>query len=401
MTHRPAITPLAATARACPALVLALALAAAPAWAKRKAEAPVLPTDDRGRYEFLCARVAASWDTTRGGFVSKDGVPSESAVALALLLGRDDAHREWRDRALETIDWTRGLLDTLGGGYYTRRAENGAAPETFSMRTDVNARRLVNLLVAWRTTGDERYLRDAKRVAGFVDRVLIDGRGGFVAAPVGDRNLEPAANGAAIHAWLTWAASSGDTRNRDFVNRSIERVWESCFDPKGVLLRRGDFGEVVMAPQLLDQVEMGRALVLSSALCGRPQDLKRAIGLGMIVIEKFTDPKEGGFMTQAMPKKDGSIRRAPVRARENARAALFFAELAAATGSDVYRVAARSAWEAAAKDQDEWGLDAADWALAFRAVLTPERPVSPVWQAAAEPPTGPAIIFRTHRSSKR
>lgn len=384
-----------------------LALAPPPAVAREKAPdigptAPAGPVDDRGRFELLTAQVAACWDSARGAFVSKDDLPSESAVELGLLLGRKAAHREWRGRALASIDWTRSLMDTLSGGFVTSRERGGADLDAFTMRTDVNARRLANLIAAWQAGGDERHLRDARRVANYVDRVLVDGRGGFVTVPVGDRTLEPASNGVAIHAWLRWAAATHDPRVRDFALRSIERVWESCFDPLGVLLRRGTFGEVMVAPQLIDQVEMGRALVLASQLCNRPQDLKRAEGLGRVVIEKFPDAKRGGFMTQAMPKKDGTIRRADRRADENARAALFLAELAAATGDDAFRDAARGAWDAFAEDQEKMKLDAADWALAFHAAFAPETPASPSWQsAAAEPPPGPAVLYRTERRKKR
>jgi uncharacterized protein YyaL (SSP411 family) len=376
-----------------------LALTPAPAAPSRHEEpsapAAQAPRDDRAQFEHLAARVTASWDSARGGFVSKDGEPSESAVELGLLLGHEREGGEWKRRALATIDWTRGLMDTLSGGFASRRPRGGEDLDAFTMRTDVNARRLANLVAAWRTTGDERYRRDAGGVAGFVDRQLIDGRGGFVAAPVGDRTLDPAANGLAIHAWLTWAAANGDPATRDFALRSIERVWQTCFDPRGVLLRRGDFGEVLMPPQLVDQVEMGRALLLSATLCGRPQDLKRAGMLARVMVEKFVDPKRGAFMTQAWPKKDGSIRRAPCRAAENARAALFLAELAAATGIDAARDAARRAWAAFAEDQDEKGFDGADWALAFRSLYAPTNPPHPTWQAAAEASApGPNILYR-------
>jgi hypothetical protein len=53
--------------------------------------------------------------------------------------------------------------------------------------------------------------------------VLIDGRGGFVAAQVGDGTWCPRPAGVAIHAWLTWAAANrpGGAQLRD---QSIERV---------------------------------------------------------------------------------------------------------------------------------------------------------------------------------
>jgi len=357
------------------------------------------PVDERARLRDLCDLVAASYDTARGGFVSKAGVPSESAVELGLLLGRDAAGADWQRRSLATIEWTRSLMDTMSGGFVTRRPKSAAEGAAFETRTDVNGRRLALLLAAWRATGDERYRKDAARVAGFMDRVLLDGRGGFVSAQVGDRELEPAANGVAIHAWLTWAAANANPVTRDFALRSIERVWETCFDPLGVLLRRGSLGEVLTWPRLPDQVEMGRALLLSWRLCGRQKDLERSRGLGRVMIEKFEDRTNGGFMTQARPKKDGTIHRAGREASENARAVLFLAELAVATGERDFHDAARRAVasfedsQAKTKAKAKDALTAADWALARRALLEPDVPEAPSWRAAAsEQPATPRVI---------
>ncbi|HKQ56332.1 MAG TPA: hypothetical protein VJY35_00575, partial [Candidatus Eisenbacteria bacterium] len=296
------------------------ALAAEPAVAAstRPAKPSPAPAEDRALYERLCDQVAASYDTARGGFVDKSGLPNQSAVDLSLRLGRDRAHAEWKERALATLTWTRALQDTMSGGFVARRPKSPADGGAFDTRTDINARRLEALVSAWQVTGDPDWKRDAEKVSRFMDRILLDGRGGFVAAQVGDRTLEPAANGVAIHAWLAWGASSGARAVRDFSLRSIERVWETCFDPTGVLLRRGDLGEVVVWPQLSDQVEMGRALVLAWHLCGRPKDLERARHLGQLLVEKFEDQEKGDFMTQARPRKDGTIRRADREADENA-----------------------------------------------------------------------------------
>jgi len=376
-----------------------LALAAEPAVAAKAPHATVPPADDRARFERMCGQVAASYDSARGGFVNKDGAPSESAVELALMLGRDRAEGAWKRRALATIDWTGALMDTTGGGFVTRARRDRGDTDAFDVRTDVNARRLANLVAAWRVSGQASYRRDAQRVAGFTERVLLDGRGGFVTAQVGDRTLEPASNGIAIHAWLMWGAATGDPRTRDFALRSIDRVWESCFDPLEVLLRRGTFGEVLVFPQLVDQVEMGRGLLLAYRWCGRKRDLEHARGLAQVLLEKFEDRTRGGFVTQARPKKDGTIHRAARIAEENARAARFLAELAAVTGEPALREAARRTWTAFEKEPDAAGSAAADWALAMGAVLAPEAPPPPVWRpAASATPVAPQVIrFRTGR----
>lgn len=381
-----------------------LALAAEPAVSAPLPPASARVADERARLDRLCDQVVAAFDSARGGFVDRSGAPSESAVELALALGHEGAGAGWRRRALTTVDWTGSLMDTVSGGFVTRTSRSTAEGAAFDMRTDVNSRRLSILIASWKETGDERYLREAGRVAGFMDRVLIDGRGGFVSAPVGDRDLEPAANGVAIRAWLAWAAADGDPRKRDFALRSIERVWETSFDKLGVLLRKNNVGEVMMWPQLADQVEMGRALVYAWRLCHRERDLERARGIGQVLIAKFEDPEHRGFMTQARPKKDGTIRNAPCDPEENAKAALFMAELSAATGDAGFHEAGRRALAAFEKQlaKQKSGFLAADWALAQRALLAPEVPEPPAWRAAAvEPPAQPrVIIFKPRRAGR-
>ena len=377
------------------------ALAAEPAVSAPLPPASARPVDEQARLERLCDQVAASFDSARGGFVDRSGVPSESAVELALALGHDAAASPWRQRALATIDWTHTLQDTMSGGFVTHASRGGVDATVFEMRTDVNARRLMLLLTAWKETGEGRYLRQANLAAGFADRVLVDGRGGFVAAQVGDRELVPAANGIAIRAWLAWGAVDRDPYKRDFALRSIDRVWDTDFDPLGVLLRRGSMGEVLMWPQLIDQVEMGRALVHAWRMCGREKDLQRARALGQVLLAKFEDREHGGFLTQAHPKKDGTVRGADRDPRENAQAALFMAELSAATSDATFHEAGQRALAAFEKQRakDKSATVAADWALAQRALLAPDLPEATAWRAAAAaPPAQPRVtIFRQPR----
>jgi uncharacterized protein YyaL (SSP411 family) len=379
------------------------ALAAEPAVSAPLPPAAARAVDEQARLVRLCDQVAASYDTARGGFVDKAGVPSQSAVELALALSHDATQGLWKERALKTIDWTRSLMDTMSGGFVTRAPKSSAEGAAFETRTDVNGQRLMVLLSAWKETGDPQYKKDAFRVAGFMDRVLLDGRGGFVSAQVGDRELVPAANGVAIRSWLALAAVDGDPRIRDFSLRSIERVWETSFDKLGVLLRRGSISEVMEWPQLDDQVEMGRALLYAWRLCGRERDLGRAVGLGRVLLAKFEDAENGGFMTQARPKKDGTIRKAPRDPGENARAALFLAELSGATGDATFHEAGRRALAAFEKRQAKSGngAQAAEWALAQRALLAPDVPERPAWRAVVVPPPTPRVIIFKPRKTGR
>jgi len=342
--------------------------------------APAAP-DPSATYELLCARVAAAYDSSRGGFVTREGVPSESAVELAFARAREAGDRDWRRRAVATASWTRALLDTLSGGYFhgAASAEEGA----LGKRADVNARRLELSLTAAAVTGDSAYRADAANIADFVDRVLLDGRGGFVSAQVGDREPEPASNGVAIRAWLSWAAHRGDRRVRDFGLRSIDRVWEICWTPEIGLVRR-TFGVATSYPLLADQVEMGRACVRAARMCGRDLDSRRARQLGDVVLARYEDRERGGFRTMLRFRKDGSARKAPREHGENARAALFLAELAALTGESRYRDAALRAAASFEHRFAKLGLEAADWALAMRMVHEPVLAPAVSWPKATE-----------------
>lgn len=346
--------------------------------------APAAPVADL--YERLTARVAAAYDTSRGGFVTKSRAPSEGAIELALLRAGETRDAEWRGRAKFTLDWMSVLADTLNGGYtlgVDRREGDGPAGK----RADLNGRRLELLLTA-AAQGDRGYHADAARVADFFDRVLLDGRGGFVSAQVGDRDLVPAANGIAIHAWLTWAADRLDRGTRDFALRSLDRVWETCWDPSIGLVRRNSFGEIASEPRLDDQVEMGRAFVLAAHTCGRPADLQRATLLGTMLLARYQEG-HAGFRSTAVPKKDGSIQRSGMDEGENARAARFLAELWALTGNAAYRDAAMRAWAPFEKKEPKLGLEAAEWALAAHAWSAKSLPDVPSWAAATEPDAPP------------
>ena len=334
-------------------------------------------------YQRLCARVAAAYDTSRGGFVSKSHVPSDAAVELALIRAEEADGQEWKREAIATVDWMHALMDTLNGGY-TAGVERREGDMALGKRADVNGRRLELLLAAAAAEGGSRYRADAARVADFFDRVLLDGRGGFVTSQVGDRDLVPAANGVAIHAWLSWAAFRLDRGVRGFALRSLDRVWETCWDPTVGLLRRNSFGEILSEPRLADQVEMGRAYVLAAHTCGRPVDRDHAVALGDLLLARYQEGR-AGFRTSAVPKKDGSIQRAGLDFDENARAARFLAELWALTGNAAYRDAAMRAWTPFEKKEEKLGLDAAEWALAARAWQERRLPDVPAWATAADP----------------
>jgi len=351
--------------------------------------------EDAARYERLCAQVAADYDSAHGGFVSRDDAPIESAIELAFALGREQGDPLWTARAYRTVDWMHALYDSAGGGFYLRLRDADPKSASFEKPTWANARRLENLIDAWQRGGGEVNRTRAAQIADYMDRVLLDARGGFIAGQVGDRQLVPEANGYAIRAWLRWAAANADPRARDFALKSLDAVWQSCWINELGVIRRDAFGRPQTVPQLVDQAELGRAFVLSAHLCGREADLDRARVLGNLLLVRFEDPEKGGFAEHARPSgnEEKKVKRGGREFDQNAHAVRFLAELASITGGNKYRDAARRAQGAFDKNLGKAGENAAEWALAIRALKAPDLPPRPTWKE--EPKAKPAPkVFR-------
>jgi len=379
------------------ALVVAVsAPLAAPARAAKPAEPAA--TSSANLYDVLSEQVAATFDRDRGGFVDGKGVPSEAAVELALWHARESKSDPWRERALETITWTGSLYDSVGGGYHhSANSANPMEPD-FDKRTDSNARRLENLILAWRTTGRDAHRDEARRVADFFTRVLIDPQGGFIAGQVGDRTLIPEINGIAAHAWLEWAAVMRSPGRRDEALRTLDRMWnENWTDENG--FRRVTF-DGTPPPLLEDQVEMGRAYVLAASVAGRKEDRVRARTVGDFLLTRFADSEKGGFRAKSDLKSNGRIAGGRGSSQANARASRFLCELASLTGDERYRHAAGRAWMRFAPESRKPRLETAEWALAVRAAVDPALTGTPKWDKVAANEDPPPRVKRIGRIRK-
>lgn len=374
----------ARSARVIASSMLLLTFAALPAAAKKK-ESLVPPVQNEpALLQYLVDRVAPCYDSTRGGYVAKDGVPDADATHLAFVLGVDAPEGPWGPEAVATLDWTIGLRDTIGGGFFHSDKDIAHDIPSFQKRTDSNAERLELLIEGYAATGDPLYRKHAAEVVDYFQRVLLDGRGGFVAGQIGDRELMPEPNGFAIHAWCAWAVATADPRVRDFALKSADAVWERCWEDGVGMLRRDVFGAPIDNPQLIDQVEMGRAYVSAASISGRDKDRQRAVAIGELLLKVFANTEKGGFFTKAHLDDKGKASGGGKDAYANARAARFLAELATLTGDAKYRDAARATIATFTPDIEKPDLAVAQWALAVRALSTDDRPQAPSWATIVE-----------------
>ena len=368
------------------------------------------PTDEvLGRR--LTGFIASSYDSARGGFVTRNRTPNETATELAWRLTRE-GDPAWRARARRTVEWTWTLYDSVGGGFLESERDARRDVGAFEKNTDSNARRLENLVDAWLDARSEAGRAAApgrsadadrhaiRQVLDFFDRVLIDPRGGYVAGQVGDRELIPAANGPAIHATLRWAAASGEPHWRDFAWKSLDRIWTSGWNAEFGFLRLGPMGQVISVPRLDDQVEMGRAYVLAAHVAGRQGDLDRARAIGELLLRHFEDKKQGGMRLQVALARDGRVKNAARDPEPNARAARFLVELASVTGDGKFRDAARRLIEIYVPGRTRSAVDDADWVLAMRGMTRTDLPARGEWKGGAPakaPPTPAAKRPATRR----
>jgi uncharacterized protein YyaL (SSP411 family) len=384
--------------QAAPAHKAAHKTAAAAAVAKpaEVAPAPAPPpapvyatTQDRALYETLCAQVMAAFDSSRGGFVGRDGAPVEGAIELALARGRDGDALALA-RARQTLHWMHALMDTVAGGYVSTLKDMDPRETRFEKLTSLNARRLEVLTQALAIERDPVLERDAQRVLEYFDRLLTDPRGGFYNGQLGSREFEPEANGIALQGWVRWAAAHDDARRRDLAWRTTDMLWNSCREADLGMVRRDIWGTIHDPSLLSDQVEMARGCLFLFSAAGRDSDGLRAAALVRHLRVHFEDERKGGFREEYAYERFGHAHRASRPADDNARAARLLIEYGVANADTSTIGSARRTLTSFVRDARP-RLETAEWALALRALWAPRGDALPARArfAPAEAPTPP------------
>ncbi len=351
--------------------VLALAGVASAAFGRGPAapEPGFATLQDHARYESLSAQVMAAFDSSRGGFVGRDGAPVEGAIELALARGRDGDALALA-RARQSLHAMHALMDTVAGGYVTTPRDMDPRETRFEKLTSVNARRLEVLTIALAMERDPVLERDAKRVLEYFDRLLTDPRGGFYNGQLGSREFEPEANGVALQAWVRWAAAHDDARRRAFAWRNTDMLWNTCREEDLGMVRRDLWGTIHDPSILSDQVEMARGCLFLFSAAGRDSDGLRAAALVRHLRVHFEDERKGGFREEYAYERFGHAHRASRPADDNARAARLLIEYGVANADTSAIASARGAIASVVRDARP-RLETAEWALALRALWAP------------------------------
>ena len=354
---------------------------------------------DRALYESLSAQVMAAFDSSRGGFVGRDGAPVEGAIELALARGRDGDALALA-RARQTIHWMHALMDTVGGGYVTSLRDMDPRETRFEKLTSVNARRLEVLTQALAMAPDAMFERDARRVVEYFDRLLTDPRGGFYNGQLGSREFEPEANGIALQAWMRWAVRQDDARRRDMAWRTSDMLWNACRENDLGMVRRDIWGTIHEPALLSDHVEMARGCLFLFAAAGRDSDGMRAAALVRHMRVHFEDERKAGYREEYAYERFGHAHRRSRPADDNARAARLLIEYGVANADTSALGSARRTIASFARDTRP-RLESAEWALALRALWAPAGDAVPARARFAPAATATASPAAKRKPARR
>ena len=330
--------------------------------------------------EHMIEQLLAAYDEEFGGWGSDVKFPLPRTVEFALVRAREQA-----TRTLEAI--RAHLLDTYDGGFYRYASERNWANPRRAKLLDDNAALVRAFAYGYRYTGEGAYRDAAERTAEYLTTTLwtddAPAGGAFAASQAGDdsyyrmeaterEGADPPAvdptvladrNALAVDALLTYHGYVGDERSRRYAERALESVLE-LVDDEGAVAHYPDEG----SPRgtLLDQARVLTGLTTAGQVLGErgPAD-----AVADWTIENLG---EGGPLRDGPPEDVGLLDRPlyPLdSAVEFADAAL---DLAALTGEDRYREAARRAVGTYAGAAERMGVEAAHYATVVARVRDPQ-----------------------------
>lgn len=134
---------------------------------------------DRGFTEF-----EKSFDPVRGGFGPAPKFPRPSAINFLFRYFHRTGNTKARDMALLTLQKMveGGIYDRIGGGFHRYSTDERWLVPHFEKMLYDQAQLVISYLEAFQITHDQLYAQVARKVLGYVQRVLKHPQGGFYSA---------------------------------------------------------------------------------------------------------------------------------------------------------------------------------------------------------------------------
>jgi uncharacterized protein len=266
-------------------------------------------------------------------------------------------------RAMDTLAATEALFDRVWGGVFQYSVGPGWDEPHYEKIMAVNAGALEAYASAFALSGNERWKRDAALVKAWFERFLSAPDGTFytsqdaevggqeatafhrlddagrrrVGIPRVDTHVYARENGQAIQAYVAFARAADDGAARARAVGAADRILAAHAAADGALARvAGDAGRRLF---VLDQAEMGLALLALARETADPRWVAAAARLATARRARFEDPA-GGFFDVSAEGEAGPFGARLKSLEGNAKAARFLLGVAVATEDVGHRKAA-------------------------------------------------------------
>lgn len=388
---------------------------------KRRAEEPPATQGgfDESMIDFVVDLAEQAFDGECGGFGTEPKFPYTSVLNLLLARLAADAPGNLGEMVRVTLENMAqgGINDQVQGGFFRYSTSQDWSVPHYEKLLEDNAALMGVYAEAYNLSGDADYAKTVYSINKYLSSVLLDPTTGAFAgsqdadeeyyklgeeersqrpAPYIDRTVYAGSNALAVSSLLRAFQVFGDSEFRVQAAGALEFVWEKMWDNGNGLYHFFD-GEGRI-PGLLGDTARLVAACLDAYESGVGDIwLDRALVAANWMLTNLQDPDSGAFYDAAYPPGEQGYPRERSRPPvENGIAANALIRMAQNTGQTKFDEAARKTLKHFAGVFQEYGLFAAEYALAVARLLDP-----PVRVTVTGPPaesTTIEMIRAAHRA---
>ena len=303
-------------------------------------------------------------DEDTGGLRTSHRYLDPDSVEYAITRARagDARNRAW---VTKTLDSNEKLIDPAWGGIYQYSTHRDWDHPHFEKIMPSQMANIRLYAYAYRVFGDERYLRDARAVASYVNSFLRGPNGAYYTSqdadivpgqhsdeyfslddaarrakgvPAIDQHQYARENGMAILAMTDLYLTTGEQEYLSAARGSAQWVLQNRLAESGGF-RHGD--DPAEAPYLADSLWMARGLLALYAATGERPFLEQARKTVSWISKEFANPDGAGFFASSPSK--AQVLKPVIRLDDNVALARLANELFRYTGDEAFRAVAQKA----------------------------------------------------------
>lgn len=363
---------------------------------------------DVSDYEAVLRAIREAYDPTFGGFGIDQKFPHTNALELLLFNVERTADPDDLTKLTTTLDqMVNGeIFDKIEGGMFRYTTHRDWTVPHYEKMLDDNAQIASVLLDAHRLTGIDIYMGTATDLFKYLDKTLLDSNTGAyfgsqdadeeyyamnleerrqVQAPWVDTAVYTDSNSALALACLKYFGVGQNPEARQNALRIVDFFNDLPLGADGTAAHYYENGEGREYGNLIDTVMLAFANIGCYEATGTEDYLQRARNLMETAQNAFTAPNGGLFDISETRARERGLARYSLPLDENSAAARCLTKLANITGHHDYADQARRILNAVADTASDYGMMAADYALAV-ALLNFDPVVVTISRGAGHPP---------------